>query len=77
MCPLPASARHHPKRTLGFATAQLHRQEKLLGQTPEAALSAAAHSIKFFRQQEELAAQTREDYHQARERKAEARMAKV
>ena len=48
-----------------------------MGQTPEAALSAAAHSIKFFRQQEELAAQTREDYHQARERKAEARMAKV
>jgi hypothetical protein len=52
-------------------------QDKLLGQTPEAAISAAASSIYFFRRQQDLASQAKEEFYKAKERKNENRMAKA
>jgi len=68
-CFPPASPTHPSKTSIA--------QHALLGQCPEVALSAAAASVLFYRQQKSLAEQAREQQIQARERKYEQKIAKI
>lgn len=76
-----ACQRSHPaycSTPLLAHTAHKHpAQNMLVGHTPEAALAAAAHSIKFFRQQQALADALREKSFANAERKHENRYNKV